>query len=110
MTTAKSTTLKPLDWQRSWEKIPRGGVIPAGGTSTAYETGTWRSFKPIWDAATCTHCLLCWVYCPDGAILVENDKVVGVAYEYCKGCGVCVHECPKEGAIAMAPEHVVVNG
>jgi len=37
--------------------------------------------------------LLCWIYCPDGAIRQEGKQLV-VDYDYCKGCGICAHECP----------------
>ncbi|MBM3216341.1 4Fe-4S dicluster domain-containing protein [Candidatus Poribacteria bacterium] len=102
MTDGKSTP--QLEWERSWQKLPRGGSIPVGGTSRAYLTGGWRSSKPVWDASACSHCLLCWVYCPDSAILLDGVKMVGISYDYCKGCGVCVHECPTEGALAMVQD------
>jgi len=42
----------------------------------------------------CTQCDNCYIYCPDIAI----GKIGGgYAFDlnYCKGCGVCVHECPR---------------
>ena len=44
----------------------------------------------------------CYYYCPDMAI----RRVAGgyaVAGDYCKGCGLCVQECPT-GSIAMREE------
>ena len=101
-----SAKREPLVWERSWQKLPRGGVIPEGGTSAAYETGTWRSFKPIFNPDACSHCLLCWIYCPDAAIGLDGEKVTGILYDYCKGCGICVHECPKEGALTLVPDTI----
>lgn len=54
----------------------------------------WRVEKPIHNVSTCINCFNCWVYCPDSAILARNDKLSGVDYEHCKGCGVCVEVCP----------------
>ncbi|MCL6451989.1 MAG: 4Fe-4S binding protein [Acetobacteraceae bacterium] len=88
-----------------WRDIPRAGLILAAGNAVDYETGDWRSQRPVWSRERCTGCLLCWVYCPDGAVMVEGGKVVGIDYKHCKGCGICAHECPpKSAAIRMTSE------
>lgn len=90
--------------KKGWKELPIGLVLDAG-TSREFETGDWRSDKPIWDAEKCTHCLICWVYCPDSAIIVKDGKVQGIDYKYCKGCGICAEECPpKVQAITMVRE------
>ena len=86
-------------------EIPIGGLIVDAGNAATYETGGWRTFKPVHDAEKCTSCLLCWVYCPDSAILVAGGKVTGIDYAHCKGCGICAEECPdKVKAITMIRE------
>lgn len=90
-----------------WRDLPIGGVIPKGGTSAAYHTGDWRGGgrRPILNLVACIHCLHCWISCPDSAILIENGKVLGFDYDYCKGCGICAKECPPMvRAIKMMPE------
>jgi pyruvate ferredoxin oxidoreductase delta subunit len=90
---------------KSWREIPIGGLIVEAGNAAQYETGGWRTFKPVHDATKCTSCLLCWVYCPDSAITVEGGKVTGIDYAHCKGCGICAEECPdKVKAITMIRE------
>ena len=64
------------------------------------ETGKWRTEKPIIDHERCTSCLLCWVYCPEGAIMKEP---IAIDYDYCKGCGVCAEVCARK-AIRMEEE------
>ncbi len=71
-----------------------GGIIPTGGTANEYVTGGWRSKKPIWKPEACVHCLTCWILCPDTAINAAKGKITGYNYNHCKGCGICVHECP----------------
>jgi Pyruvate/2-oxoacid:ferredoxin oxidoreductase delta subunit len=34
------------------------------------------------------------VYCPDG-IIHRRDGAYEVDRDYCKGCGICVVECPR---------------
>ena len=57
------------------------------------------------SCGTCTECDNCFHYCPDMAI----SKVKGgylVSSDYCKGCGLCVAECPT-GAVQMYDEGLV---
>ncbi|MBI5970925.1 MAG: 4Fe-4S binding protein [Deltaproteobacteria bacterium] len=82
--------------------LPLGGVIPKGGTAHDYSTGGWRKLTPSVDKSKCTNCMICWVMCPDSAIIVEDAKMIGFDLEHCKGCGICAVECPdKISAIKM---------
>jgi pyruvate ferredoxin oxidoreductase delta subunit len=85
-----------------WKSLPIGGIILEPGSALKYKTGDWRAFKPIVDQNKCTNCLLCWIFCPDAAI-IRQDKFVDVSYDYCKGCGICENECPVD-AIKMVEE------
>ena len=89
-----------------WKNLPIGGLITRPGTSAEYLTGDWRTERPVWDAEKCTSCLICWVYCPDSAIMLnEEGKMAGVDLEHCKGCGICAEECPpKNKAFTMVNE------
>lgn len=88
---------------KGWREIPIGGLISDAGNSEEYETGGWRSFRPVWDEQKCNNCNVCWIYCPDGAILMEDGEVVGIDLAHCKGCGICALECPQQ-AITMIEE------
>ncbi len=88
-----------------WRDLAIGGVIEKAGNAEEYETGSWRVQRPILDKNKCTSCLLCWIFCPDSSILLEDGKVSGIDLEHCKGCGICAHECPlKDKAIVMQLE------
>lgn len=90
----------------SWEELSLGGIIPQRATSLSHKTGTWRSEqRPVWDAEKCTNCYMCFIHCPDDAILIRDGKVAGINYDYCKGCGICAVVCPpKVKAIKMQSE------
>jgi NADPH-dependent glutamate synthase beta subunit-like oxidoreductase len=45
------------------------------------------------SCGTCTHCDNCFQHCPDLAI-THVDGGYAVLADYCKGCGICVRECP----------------
>ena len=94
---------------KSWKEIPIGGVITDVGNSIEYKTGDWRSYRPIWDEKKCNNCKVCWVYCPDGSIVVKNGVMTGIDLDHCKGCGICAYECPQK-AIKMMEETKLREG
>jgi pyruvate ferredoxin oxidoreductase delta subunit len=81
-----------------------GAVIPEAGNARQYKTGGWRTEKPLWKEEKCTHCFICWVYCPDSSIQVKDDKMIGIDLDHCKGCGICAVECPKDAIELVAEE------
>ena len=94
-----------------WRELPRGAVILQAGNAEFYETGAWRTYKPIWHKDKCIQCLRCWIFCPDSSIVVSDGKVTGIDYQHCKGCGICEMECPeKVHAIDMVSESESAKG
>lgn len=79
-----------------WRDMAAGGVIPQAGNAVEYKTGGWRTFRPIREDEKCINCLQCWIYCPDNAIICEEQTIKGKPYDldHCKGCGVCAAICP----------------
>lgn len=65
-------------------------------------TGAWRNIRPVIDLEKCIQCGICWKFCPDASILIENEYPV-IDYDYCKGCGLCAEECPTK-CITMVEE------
>jgi 2-oxoisovalerate ferredoxin oxidoreductase delta subunit len=78
-------------------------MMPMSLGSMLYnKTGAWRNIRPIIDNSNCIQCGICWKFCPDVAIYIENEFPV-VDLDYCKGCGICAEECPSK-CIAMVEE------
>jgi pyruvate ferredoxin oxidoreductase delta subunit len=90
---------------KGWKDLPDGGMITEAGNAAAYNTGAWRSDRPIWIKENCIQCLFCWIFCPDSSVKVKDGEREEFDYLHCKGCGVCALECPaKEKAIVMLTE------
>jgi pyruvate ferredoxin oxidoreductase delta subunit len=62
-----------------------------------------RAFAPKVDPGKCTGCGNCQLYCPEGTVMLDENKKPIYDYRYCKGCGVCANECPVH-AIEMVKE------
>jgi 2-oxoacid:acceptor oxidoreductase delta subunit (pyruvate/2-ketoisovalerate family) len=86
---------------KQWNELPVAGALaPAAQPAT----GGWRTAgRPVVELATCVNCLLCWLYCPDSAIVLDGTTFAGIDYDYCKGCALCVEVCPA-GTLSMQPE------
>jgi 2-oxoacid:acceptor oxidoreductase delta subunit (pyruvate/2-ketoisovalerate family) len=52
-----------------------------------------KEAERCFSCGNCNMCGNCWLFCPDMAI---RNKETGyeVDYDHCKGCMICVHECP----------------
>ncbi len=61
-----------------------------------------REARRCFSCGVCNACDNCWVFCPEAAV-----KRVGGVYhlnlDFCKGCGICAHECPR-GVISLCEE------
>jgi 2-oxoacid:acceptor oxidoreductase delta subunit (pyruvate/2-ketoisovalerate family) len=58
------------------------------------------------SCGNCFECDNCYGVCPDNAVIkLGPGKRFQFNYDYCKGCGVCVAECPC-GAIKMVAEEI----
>ncbi len=55
---------------------------------------SWRVIKPVYNRDICIDCQNCWVWCPDTSIISRDKQMLGIDYDHCKGCGVCVEVCP----------------
>ncbi|MGV8984871.1 MAG: NAD(P)-binding protein [Cypionkella sp.] len=58
------------------------------------------------SCGNCFECDNCFGVCPDNAVIkLGPGNGFNFDYDYCKGCGICVTECPC-GAIKMVPETI----
>ncbi len=89
----------------TWQELNIGSIIDKPGSTVQYQTGDWKSQRPVIDNDKCNKCGLCYIYCPEGCIEQKIDGYFEPNLTYCKGCGICSVECPKK-AITMVEEEV----
>jgi 2-oxoacid:acceptor oxidoreductase delta subunit (pyruvate/2-ketoisovalerate family) len=92
-----------MDRLKSWSELAPGGAV-CPDEAVQPHTGGWRTgLKPEADTTLCVDCLLCWLYCPDSAVVLDGTTFTGFDLDYCKGCELCAEVCPVD-AIAMVAE------
>jgi 2-oxoacid:acceptor oxidoreductase delta subunit (pyruvate/2-ketoisovalerate family) len=70
------------------------------------ETNALFEARRCLSCGNCFECDNCYGVCPDNAVIkLGPGKRFLFNYDYCKGCGICVAECPC-GAIKMVPEEI----
>jgi 2-oxoacid:acceptor oxidoreductase delta subunit (pyruvate/2-ketoisovalerate family) len=85
------------EYQKLFELDLSNDVMTADRKSVST---SWKSSLPVCDMrkCVCIECLSAYA-CPEAAIKWE-DEAIQFDYDFCKGCGTCVTECP-ENAITM---------
>ena len=70
------------------------------------ETNALFEARRCLSCGNCFECDNCYGVCPDNAVIkLGPGKRFEFNLDYCKGCGICVSECPC-GAIKMVPESI----
>ncbi len=70
------------------------------------ETNALFEARRCLSCGNCFECDNCYGVCPDNAVIkLGPGKRFEFNYDYCKGCALCVSECPC-GAIKMVPEEI----
>ncbi len=88
----------------TWKDIEIGCFITEPGSARRFRTGDWKTKSPVFDFNKCNKCTLCYYYCPEGCIAQNKEGYFEADLFYCKGCGICDVECPKD---AITMEEVV---
>lgn len=83
--------------------IAKAYHIGGAGPATAYNGAVWREDKPVWNRKSCFKCAVCYLSCPDAAIMQVEDGYYDINPDICKGCGICARECPND-VITMTPD------
>jgi 2-oxoacid:acceptor oxidoreductase delta subunit (pyruvate/2-ketoisovalerate family) len=56
-----------------------------------------RETERCFQCGMCSLCENCYTFCPDSAVWKrDQDETFTIDYDFCKGCGICAHECPSQ--------------
>ena len=75
-------------------------------TTTLSESEILEEIDRCLSCGHCNKCGTCFVFCPDGAILWDEEPRID--HEFCKGCGICVAECPGH-VMVLVNEREITN-
>ena len=92
-----------MDGKVTWREMEIGNIVTDPGNGVEYQTGDWRTQKPVYQHERCIKCGYCSIFCPEGCIKVTEDGFFEADMFYCKGCGICARECWSK-AISMVEE------
>ena len=87
----------------TWKDLEIGFIVTEPANARQYQTGDWRSDRPIFDKNKCIKCGICSIFCPEGCIEPDVEGYFEANLFYCKGCGICARECWTK-AITMVEE------
>ena len=93
---------------RRWRAAGRRSTRWCGGLD---ESNALFEARRCLSCGNCFSCDNCYGVCPDNAVLKLSEAAAAnvngyeIDLDYCKGCGMCVAECPS-GAIGMEPEEI----
>jgi NADPH-dependent glutamate synthase beta subunit-like oxidoreductase len=55
-----------------------------------------KEAERCFNCGICNQCDNCFIFCPDTSVIRDKDhQGRHINYDYCKGCGLCVVECPR---------------
>ena len=55
-----------------------------------------KESERCFNCGLCNQCDNCFIFCPDTSVIRDKDhQGRHINYDYCKGCGLCVVECPR---------------
>lgn len=86
-------------------EVPFGAITPAPvKQQDLFMTSNWRAVRPVIDHEKCTRCFTCYIACPDSCwSFNEKAEKMEWNWKFCKGCQICIHECPAD-ALKAVPE------
>lgn len=63
-------------------------------------SGVQSEAERCFHCGVCTLCDNCLMFCPDVSVIRRADGTgYDIDLDYCKGCGVCVNECPRAAMV-----------
>lgn len=97
-----------------YQNMPIGGIVINPGNMVLKDLSASRQgFLPAFNRGTCIDCAQCDMVCPDFCFVWEQgvdkrgrsaNNLLGINYQYCKGCLKCVEVCPTDALTELREE------
>jgi 2-oxoacid:acceptor oxidoreductase delta subunit (pyruvate/2-ketoisovalerate family) len=110
---SKTVRLKDLNLDyfeyKKRQKMPKAATTKRLGSFEEVNLGlseetAREEANRCFNCGVCNLCDNCYIFCPDVAIQRQGEDGPNVIdYDHCKGCGICVEECPRD-ALVMEEE------
>ena len=95
----------PGSTARGWRWSGAGRPSTRWCRTSTRDTALYEARRCL-SCGGCIACDNCYAFCPDNAVIkLGPEGEYEVDLDYCKGCGLCVEECPT-GSMLMVPEEV----
>ena len=96
--------------KKARRKIQKSMISERSGNFSEISSG-FNKAEALEESERCFHCGACincdncYLFCPDAAVTktTAGNSPYEILFDYCKGCGICVNECPRS-AMAMEEE------
>lgn len=87
--------------EKTTNKTEKNGTMRLVTEETYSATQARGEAERCLASIVCTYCEVCTLICPDLCITRNHETGhIQIDLDYCKGCGLCAHFCPK-GALEM---------
>jgi pyruvate ferredoxin oxidoreductase gamma subunit len=95
------------------DQTPGGVILNPGNMVLKDLSASRQGFLPAFDRSKCIDCAQCDMVCPDFCFVWEQgtdkrgrpaNNLVGINYQYCKGCLKCVEACPTDALADLREE------
>ena len=90
-----------LDYFKPADRLDEKSATVDAADSRIDDVEAQREANRCFNCGICNDCDNCSIYCPEIAVK-KTSTGRQIDLDYCKGCGICVTECPRDAMLLVA--------